>query len=151
MEFILGEKEEGCIFCTRASRQNDRDDLILDRGDKSFVILNRYPYSNGHLMVVPYEHTDDMGSLSAETSAEIMASMAAWTQVLKQALKAEGINLGMNLGKAAGAGVKDHLHFHIVPRWVGDTNFMPVMSDTRVMPEAMDQTYELLKKTWDER
>ena len=151
MEFILGEKETGCIFCNRVERNTDREDLILARGQQSFVILNKFPYSNGHLMVVPYRHTETMAGLDAETSAEMMASLATWSEILTTTLKAEGFNVGLNLGKAAGAGIPDHIHFHLVPRWVGDTNFMPVFSDTKVMPQAMDETYEALVKAWEQR
>lgn len=151
MEFILGEKEEGCIFCNRVKRHNDQEDLILSRGKTSFVLLNKYPYSNGHLMVVPYKHSDSMADLSARTAAEIMAFLSDWSDIIRSTFHAEGINIGMNLGKAAGAGVSEHLHFHLVPRWVGDTNFMPVFSDTRIIPEALEETYKTLKKSWEAR
>jgi ATP adenylyltransferase len=151
MEFILGEKEKGCIFCNRVQRQNDREDLILSRGKESFVLLNKYPYNNGHIMIVPNKHTDDMGQLGSDTLAELLTSIDQWSKVMKSALKAQGFNIGLNLGDAAGAGVRDHLHFHLVPRWIGDTNFMPVLSDTRVMPEALEKTYDSLKKAWEAR
>lgn len=150
MDFITGDKEAGCIFCTRAERHNDSDDLILERGKTCFVMLNKFPYSNGHLMMVPYLHTDDLGQLDAATSTELMSHFATWRAVMASALQAQGFNIGMNLGDAAGAGVKDHLHFHLVPRWVGDTNFMPVFSDTRVLPEALAQTYAKLKQAREE-
>ena len=151
MEFILGDKEEGCIFCTRSQRNTDSDDLILVRGKHAFVILNKYPYSNGHLMIVPNQHTDQLGSLSPETAAEMMDFLGAFSELLTSSLKAQGFNIGLNLGEAAGAGIQDHLHFHLVPRWVGDTNFMPVLGETKVLPEALDQTYQTLKQAWEQR
>ncbi|MDX1402554.1 MAG: HIT domain-containing protein [Kiloniellales bacterium] len=145
MEFIEGEKEAGCIFCTRLARQNDREDLILHRADHCAVFLNKYPYSHGHLMVVPRQHTDSLGELSAETSAEIMTQLAAWSDLMRNKMKAEGFNVGVNLGKAAGAGIEHHVHFHLVPRWVGDTNFMPMLAETKVLSEALLATYDKLK------
>jgi len=145
MEFIAGEKEAGCIFCTRLGRQQDREDLILQRGPKTFTLLNKFPYGAGHLMVVPHQHTDDLAKLDAATAAELISQVGVWRGILTDALKAEGVNVGLNLGRAAGAGIEDHVHFHIVPRWVGDTNFMPVFSDTKVMPQALLETYDLLK------
>lgn len=141
MEYILGEKPSGCIFCDKPKDNNDRIDLILYRGEKVFVIMNKYPYNNGHLMVTPYDHVSDLSLLDSETMKELMVELQHCTAIMKKVLKPEGFNVGMNVGKAGGAGIDDHLHMHIVPRWAGDTNFMPVMADVRVMPEHLDETY----------
>ena len=151
LEYILGEKESGCIFCSRVqqSPDNDEKNLILTRGETCFVIMNRYPYNNGHLMVVPYRHTGDLTELTPAENQEIMAMLQQTLQVLTEAMTPDGFNIGLNLGKVAGAGVDDHLHFHIVPRWDADTNFMPVIGDTRVIPEALNATYRKLLAVFD--
>lgn len=151
MEFIEGEKESGCIFCTRLSRHNDREDLILHRATHCAVFLNKYPYSHGHLMVVPNQHTDSLRDLSADASAEIIAQLATWSDLMRTSMKAEGFNMGLNLGRPAGAGIEHHVHFHLVPRWIGDTNFMPMLAETKVMSEALMATYDKLKAAWDDR
>jgi len=146
MEYILSDKSSGgCIFCHKPGEEKDRDNLILHRGEKCFVIMNLYPYNNGHVMITPYRHVSDLTLLDDEEMLEIAREMKRAVQVLKDAMNPDGFNTGMNLGKAAGAGIDDHLHLHIVPRWNGDTNFMPVLSDTRVMPEHLDETYMKLK------
>jgi len=144
IHFILEKKEKACIFCKFPRKKNDRDNLILFRGKKSFVILNKYPYNNGHLMVVPYRHTTDLKKLDSETRLEIWDFLEASIDIFKQALGAEGHNIGMNLEKAGGAGIVGHLHFHVVPRWVGDTNFMPILAENKVMLEYLHQTYDRL-------
>jgi len=141
MEYILGEKSAGCIFCDKPEEDNDRGNLILYRGEKVFVIMNKYPYNNGHLMVTPYAHVSDLTLLDGETVTDLMGAVQRCSAVMKEVLGPEGFNVGMNIGKAGGAGIDDHLHMHIVPRWSGDTNFMTVMADTRVMPEYLDETY----------
>ena len=151
MEYILGAKEKECVFCRRVKQKRDDKNLILCRGQRSFVILNKYPYSNGHLMVVPYKHAPSLTKLDRETYAEMLELVARSSSVLKKTLKAQGFNIGVNEGKVAGAGVEDHVHFHIVPRWLGDTNFMPVVGDIRVMPEHLQVTYKKLKKGWSRR
>lgn len=152
MEFILGKKEKGCIFCTRHRRRGghsqDRKNLILNRGKHSFVILNKFPYNNGHLMVVPYRHISTLGELTPGESAEIMGFLARAERALLKSMKPQGFNAGLNLGKAAGAGIDDHLHFHLVPRWFADTNFWPVISSTKSMPQHLMETFDLLKKAW---
>ena len=148
MEFIVGEREVGCVFCTRRKRKRDRDDLILARGKYSFVILNKYPYNNGHLMVIPYKHVASLTKLNGEEAKEIFAFLAKAEKVMTQAMKPQGFNGGLNLGKAAGAGIDDHIHFHLIPRWFGDTNFWPVLSETKSMPQHLMTTYDLLKKHW---
>jgi ATP adenylyltransferase len=131
-EFIFGPKEEGCIFCDPDSRKNVRD-WILHRGKTAFVVMNRYPYNSGHLMVVPYRHVADLHNLRPSERREIMDLVVLSSRVLTEVHKPAGINMGMNLGRAAGAGIDGHLHVHLVPRWVGDTNFLPVLFDTRII------------------
>ncbi len=149
MEYILGEKEKGCIFCTRMKSQEDQKNLILYRGEYNFIIMNKYPYNNGHLMVVPNRHTSDFESLQDDESLEMMHLIAKSLQVLKAAIRPHGFNIGINLGEIAGAGIDDHLHFHIVPRWSADTNFMPVVADTKVISEGLKETWERLKFFFD--
>lgn len=145
LKYITGDKEEGCIFCKKPKEGNDKDNLILYTGETSFIIMNRYPYSNGHLMTVPYKHTNNFSDLTPDERLELMNLTAKCLDIL-QVIKPEGFNIGMNLGRTGGAGIDDHLHFHIVPRWSGDTNFMPVIGDIRVMPEYLEDTYETLSK-----
>ncbi len=145
MAYIEGDKPEACIFCRYSGETNDRENLILARGKRAFVIMNRYPYINGHLMVAPYQHAASLSELGIETRAEMMELLNRCVEVLGGAEQPDGYNMGMNLGRAAGAGIADHLHMHIVPRWVGDTNFMSVFCETRVISEALEQTYDRLK------
>ena len=140
IEYVTKEKEEGCIFCEKPKENKDRENLILYRGESGFVILNRYPYSNGHLMAVPYRHTNELGELDESERRELINLTIECSEILR-VMKPDGFNIGMNLGRIAGAGIDDHLHFHIVPRWSGDTNFIPVIGDVKVMPEYLDQTY----------
>ena len=144
MEYIVGNREEGCLFCSKLKRGDDRGNLILYRGERSFMILNRYPFTNGHLMVVPNRHVSSLEELNERETLELMASLKKSLLVLRRALKPDGFNVGMNLGREAGAGIAAHVHFHVVPRWNGDTNFMPVLFDTRVIPEFLEKTYEKL-------
>ncbi len=145
LKYITGDKEEGCIFCKKPKEGNDKDNLILYTGETSFIIMNRYPYSNGHLMTVPYKHTNNLSDLTPDERLELMNLTAKCLDIL-EVIKPEGFNIGMNLGRTGGAGIDDHLHFHIVPRWSGDNNFMPVIGDVRVMPEYLEDTYETLSK-----
>lgn len=144
MEFIAAEKPKGCIFCDfpAAPEADDRKNLIVHRGAHAFVILNRYPYNSGHLMVVPRRHGSELSALPAAEFADLMEEVRRAAEVLRAVYRPEGINVGMNLGKAAGAGILDHLHWHLVPRWVGDNNFMPVLGDIRVMVDHLDTTWE---------
>lgn len=145
MEYIENPKPEGCIFCDKPKEKGrERENLILHKGESCFVILNAYPYNNGHLMVVPYRHVSLLSQLREGERNEIMSLLAVCTDILAKALNSEGINIGMNLGRVAGAGIDDHLHFHIVPRWNGDTNFMPVAGGTKVVSEGLAQTWERL-------
>ncbi len=150
MEFVSGAHQpEGCVFCTLpSSRKKNKDNLIFHHGRKAFVILNRYPYSNGHLMVVPYRHLSDFSELTTTEHQEIGSLISRSLKVLKKTLKPQGFNVGLNLGKAAGAGIEQHLHYHVVPRWIGDTNFMPVIGELRVLPEFIFDTYKKLMKNF---
>ena len=139
------DMEEECIFCAKPAAGDDRANLIVHRGELAFVILNLFPYTNGHLMVAPYEHTGRFQDLSPETMAEMTALAQQSMRRLEHVYSPHGFNLGLNQGRVAGAGVEHHIHLHVVPRWGGDTNFMPVTADTRVMPQTLDQTYEALK------
>jgi len=134
-----------CFLCDLPAEHNDRSSFILARADHVFVVLNLYPYNSGHLMIVPYAHSGDLVSLDATTLAEMMRETQRCVGALQRVYRPDGFNLGMNLGKPAGAGVPDHLHMHVVPRWNGDTNFMPVIGGTKVLPEILDQTYERLE------
>jgi len=151
MEFIAAEKPKGCIFCDfpAAPEAEDRRNLIVRRGEHAFVILNRFPYNSGHLMVVPRRHGAELGALPAAEYAGLMEEVRRAAAVLQGAYRPEGINVGMNLGRAAGAGIVDHLHWHLVPRWVGDNNFMPVLGDIRVMVDHLDATWEKVRAGYD--
>ncbi|MBP1753429.1 MAG: histidine triad protein [Geobacteraceae bacterium] len=144
MEYILNPKPGGCIFCLDDERDKDRENLVLHRSDHSFVMMNRYPYCNGHMMVSPYRHISDLEKLKSEEMLDLFAAVALCTRVLSDKFAPQGFNVGINLGKAAGAGIDDHLHLHIVPRWIGDTNYMTVIADVRVMPENILATYDKL-------
>lgn len=143
MEYILKHKEEGCIFCLQTRQEDDRDHLVLHRGRRAFVMMNRYPYNNGHLMVVPHRHCIGLDSLTHVESKELFELLKISTRVLKRSLSPEGFNIGVNIGKIGGAG-EDHIHFHIVPRWAGDTNFMPILGETKIVPEYLSNTYQRL-------
>jgi ATP adenylyltransferase len=145
MEYIQGNKPGGCIFCDKPREQRDEENLILLRGQHCFVLMNRYPYTNGHLMVAPYEHVDMPTKMSPEALGEMMTLVNACLETLKDAMHPDGFNIGMNLGASAGAGIKDHIHMHVVPRWIGDTNFMPVIGQTRVIVEALAASYQKLR------
>ena len=152
MDYILGEKPEGCVFCIpkRADARDDEKRLVVYRSGLVFVMLNRYPYAAGHLMVIPYRHLTDITELSPEEAEDFMAVTALCCRVLRQASNPEGINLGVNLGKAAGAGIKDHLHQHVVPRWNGDSSFIAVMDEIRVIPEHLTATWRKLRPLFAE-
>jgi ATP adenylyltransferase len=137
-------KTEGCIFCRFPKESADRDNLILKRKDRVYVIMNRYPYSNGHLLVVPYAHVKDPTELPPEARAELFETATELFAVLRKTLNADGFNMGVNLGRCAGAGIEDHVHVHLVPRWSGDTNFMPVLAESKVISEHILATYDKL-------
>jgi len=138
-------RERGCVFCRAARGRGDRGSLVVARGRTHYVILNKYPYNNGHLMIVPREHLASPAQAEPESLAEMMALAVRCEAALRAAYRPSGINLGMNLGRSAGAGIEDHYHLHVVPRWDGDTNFMTVVHDTRVVPEALHTTWRRLK------
>ena len=154
MEYILNnsdnneKKGSGCIFCDFPKEDEDEKRLIVHRGKFCFVILNAFPYNPGHLMVVPYRHTNDLPGLAPEELGEMMATVQTAVTVLKKVMDPQGFNIGMNLGKVAGAGIDQHLHIHIVPRWNGDTNFMPVLGGVRVVSEALNNTWKRVKEAW---
>ena len=135
----------GCILCDKPKEKRDKANHILHHGTHGFVMMNLYPYNNGHLMVSPYAHVDTLEALPNAVLVDLMRMIKLSLAALRQAFSPEGVNIGLNLGKAAGAGIDDHLHFHVVPRWTGDTNFMTVVSESRVIPEDIDATYRLLK------
>lgn len=145
MDYIESSKEPGCVFCEKSQSKKDKKNLVLYRGMETFILMNLYPYTNGHLMIAPYLHTSDVNELTEIANKEIMQFAKDCFNILKSKLGAEGFNFGANLGKVAGAGIDQHIHYHIVPRWSGDTNFMPVISDTKVMIEKLNKTWERLK------
>ena len=151
-DYMVNPKPDHCPFCEYLAQDADHDpeNFILLRAPHTFIVLNRYPYSNGHLMVLPNEHVSTLDVLSDETQFELMKLTTYCTQILKSAYHPHGFNVGINIGKAAGAGMEAHLHIHIVPRWQGDTNFMPVIAKTKVMPESLDDTYARLKRVMAE-
>jgi ATP adenylyltransferase len=149
LEYIESGGGEGCIFCEKPDMSDD-EALIVQRGERAFVVLNLYPYANGHLMVAPYRHVARPGELDADERAEMWSLMDAGIQALDGAMAPQGYNCGMNLGRVAGAGVEGHIHLHVVPRWNGDTNFMPVLADVRVMAEHLSRTLEKVRAAWPE-
>jgi ATP adenylyltransferase len=140
-----GAKEEGCIFCTKFQSQDLRGALVLSQTTHTAVMLNKYPYNNGHLLLAPKRHENNLASLSTEEYIDLSETLRRSIQVVREVFNPGGVNVGMNLGKCAGAGIEDHLHWHIVPRWEGDTNFMPVIGDTRVMPQHLLHSYDRLQ------
>jgi ATP adenylyltransferase len=150
LEYINAPSEEECIFCRAAMSEDDRENLVLLRGERAFLILNRFPYNNGHFMTVPYAHVSSLEDLDAPTLTEMMLLTNRGLAALRAAMHPDGFNLGANLGRVAGAGVRDHVHLHAVPRWLGDTNFMPVVGGMRVVPETWLQTYDNLKAALDD-
>lgn len=149
MAYIMSSKDESvCIFCGGVSENNDELNLIVHRGRRAFVILNRYPYTSGHVMIVPFDHKPSLEGIDAETRAEMMDLAARATLVLGKVYQAEGFNLGINIGEAAGAGITDHVHLHVVPRWFGDTNFMSTLGSTRVLPESLEESYRRISQVW---
>ncbi|UCE97872.1 MAG: HIT domain-containing protein [Dehalococcoidia bacterium] len=138
------EGEKGCILCTKPAQRNDTDNLILYRGQYCFIIMNSFPYNSGHLMITPYRHVASLEDLHSEERAEIFTLASRSVAIQKRVLRADGFNIGINLGRIAGAGIDKHIHTHVVPRWVGDTNFMPVVGDIKVVNEAIKDTYHKL-------
>jgi len=140
------EPSSGCLFCTKATENRDAENSVLYRGDLNFVLLNLYPYTSGHLMIAPYEHVDSMANASRQILEEMMRLTRQAEVNLRSVYRPDGLNIGMNLGSSAGAGVAGHIHMHVVPRWVGDANFMSIVGETRVLPEELPITYEKLRK-----
>ena len=145
LEYILADKDESCIFCQAIEENADERNLVLHRGESCFIILNRYPYNNGHLMIVPYEHVDTLEGLPEDALSELMLMINKGIALLRETMCPDGFNVGMNLGRSAGAGIAEHVHIHIVPRWEGDTSFMAVTTGTRTIPEVLGDTYQKLK------
>jgi ATP adenylyltransferase len=150
MQYITEPKEGDCIFCTKPKQNSDSTNLILYRGASNFIILNAYPYNPGHLMVVLYRHVANLEDLSNSESTEHFELIQRSITLLKKAINPNGFNIGLNIGKVAGAGVEGHLHTHVVPRWQGDVNFMPVLGETRVISEGLKATYEKLKEAFSQ-
>ena len=148
LEYIQqADEQEGCVFC-RAAGGSDEEGLVVHRGELAFVLLNKFPYGSGHLMVAPFRHEAEFGDLSADEAVEIHRLASAALGALAETMRPQGFNLGWNLGRIAGAGVVDHVHLHLVPRWAGDTNFMPVLADVKVLPEALEATRTKLAAAW---
>ncbi len=149
-KYIEGHvKEDGCVFCNAfAKRIDSHKNLIVHRGQRAFVIVNLYPYTNGHLMVASNDHQPSLELLDAETRAEMMELTTQAILILKKVYRPHAFNVGANIGKAAGAGVPDHVHLHVVPRWTGDSNFMSILGETRTLPETIEETYERVKEGW---
>jgi ATP adenylyltransferase len=144
LDYIQGPETEGCVFCIDADNANDPERLVVTRGESCYVMMNRYPYSNGHLMVSPYRHLGDPAELEEPEVLDLHRMMVRSQVVLRDICCAEGFNVGWNFGHAAGAGIAGHIHMHIVPRWAGDTNFMTILAETRVIPQHLEETYALL-------
>ena len=149
LDYILSKKEDGCIFCLKPNASDDKKHLILYRSKLSFVIMNLFPYNNGHLMVVPNRHVSRLTELNKDELAELMHLAQLCEKAMQTVYSPDGFNLGMNIGKAGGAGIEAHLHLHIVPRWNGDTNFFSVTNGTRVIPESFEKSYGKLKEAFD--
>ena len=143
-EYVVSDKTEGCFLCSKPDQQSDEANFILFRSSLVYALLNTFPYNTAHLMVSPYSHTADLAGLDFEISSEMWSLVQRCTGILQDEYHPDGFNIGLNLGQAGGAGVVDHLHVHIVPRWLGDTNFMPVVGEAKVLPETLEQTYHRL-------
>ena len=139
------DEREGCIFCDKSKAENDRETLVVFRGERCFAILNLFPYTTGHIMIAPYEHADTIEKLDPETLTEMMVVAQRSVSAIRDAFGPEGFNLGINISRVAGAGIEDHLHLHLVPRWAGDNNFMAVIAETRVLPRTLDDVWLALK------
>ncbi len=149
LETVKQEQPEGCVFCRMFEGSDDAGNLILMRGNHSFVVMNLFPYNSGHLMVIPNRHTGDFGSLAPEEHVELGELIEISRKALAECFTPHGYNIGMNIGRAAGAGILDHLHYHVVPRWNGDSNFMSAVGETKVLSESLPESYARLKKVID--
>lgn len=143
-----GTGKQGCIFCEAALSTSDEENLVVYRGAFCFIILNRYPYTSGHLMIAPYEHVSRLAQAAGSATEEMMRLAREAEQILQATYDPDGLNLGMNLGEAAGAGIEQHIHLHVLPRWKGDANFMSTVGHTRIIPETLDDTYAKLKRSF---
>ncbi|RLI86759.1 MAG: HIT family hydrolase [Archaeoglobales archaeon] len=150
IRYILSPKYEGCIFCDYPKQNKDRENLLLYRGKKAFIIMNRYPYNPGHVLVCPYRHVAEPSELEMDEKVELLELIDLIIAAIRKEMNPDGFNVGLNIGKVAGAGMGEHLHFHVVPRWNGDTSFMPVFADVQVVPEALEETYDKLKRVIEE-
>jgi ATP adenylyltransferase len=148
LEYIQGPKPDECIFCAAVADDDDRERLVVARGERCFVMLNAFPYNSGHLMVSPHDHVGSIEDLSDDVSLELMNMTQRSLAALRRAYSPEGFNLGINQGKIAGAGFDDHVHLHVVPRWAADTNFMPVIASTRVLPQSLEDSYATLSEAF---
>lgn len=149
MEYIENHlKDEGCVFCLEQEKKDGPENLIIYRGQKVFVIMNRYPYTSGHIMTVPYIHKSTLEGLDPLTRAEMFELASTGMGVLRRIYHPQGFNVGVNIGEAAGAGITEHVHLHVVPRWMGDTNFMTSLGKTRVLPESLEETYRRVFEQW---
>lgn len=146
MPYILEEKPEGCFLCIYPQEDNDADNYILYRAKENFIIMNRYPYNPGHLLIAPYRHIGNLEELTESERNEHFELLSRSVQIMKEIMNPDGFNVGANLGAVAGAGLADHFHSHIVPRWLGDTNYIPVLADLRIVPQALSDTYKVLVK-----
>ncbi|PID29971.1 MAG: HIT family hydrolase [Candidatus Cloacimonadota bacterium] len=149
LQYILSEKSKECIFCVKPEAEEDKKNFILKRMKHCFVILNVFPYNNGHLMVVPYKHVSSLVQLSPDEVSEIFKTVRLCEEAIRKCYKPDGLNVGLNIGKAAGAGIDEHLHVHVLPRWNGDHNFMTTIGGTRIIPEEFERTYNLLLKEFE--
>ncbi|MDO9543334.1 MAG: HIT domain-containing protein [Kiritimatiellia bacterium] len=146
MEYILNYRQAGCFLCDICQDDKDEQSLVLKRGKSSFLLLNKYPYNNGHLLIAPYRHIDSLESMAEPEMTEMMQMASSACKILRASMHPDGFNLGLNIGAAAGAGLKDHIHLHIVPRWEGDTNFMPVLGEVKIIPQPLDELWRKLRK-----
>ena len=150
MGYLEQDKTTECVFCQKMCQVNDRENLILYRGQSCCIVMNLFPYNTGHVMVIPREHIPTLENMPTDTLCEMMTLVQLCLRVLRKVLRPDGFNMGANIGKAAGAGIDTHVHIHVVPRWEGDTNFMPLFAETRVMPELLLDTYDRLKAEFDQ-
>jgi ATP adenylyltransferase len=149
MKYIQGNRtEQGCVFCRAANGEDGLENLVFHRGEGAFMILNRFPYTSGHVMCVPYAHVEQLPKLPRQVQHEVIELVTKAVAVLSEVYQPEGFNVGMNLGEIAGAGIAEHLHMHIVPRWGGDTSFISTVGQTRVLPESLEETYQRVKAAW---
>lgn len=151
MEYIENHnKEQGCAFCLALAQPDGLENLIVFRGERVFAILNRYPYTSGHIMTVPFAHKPTLGELDPDTRFEMIELATQFVDILRKIYRPQGFNIGVNIGEAAGAGITEHIHLHVVPRWMGDTNFMSSLGQTRVLPESLEDTYRRVREKWTE-